>query len=142
MQDAAERNAARVDIMDVINRYGAATDAGDWHRLRSCFTPDARLKFPTRVLEGPDAIVEHISKVVERMAWQQHLLGSHQIEVETDHARATCSLYATQLPIDPKEPILTTIATYYDELRLTDDGWKIAYREMRVGHRKEDGRSA
>jgi hypothetical protein len=37
MQEAAQRNAARVDIMDVINRYSA----GDWHRLRSCFTPDA-----------------------------------------------------------------------------------------------------
>jgi ketosteroid isomerase-like protein len=135
MQERLERAAAYVEIVDVINRYGAAIDAGDWKRLRSCFTPDAKLTLGTNLLVGPDAIAEYIAGAVVDRAWQQHLLGSHQVAVDGDRATATCSLYATQFPKDPEKQVVTTIGTYHDELRLTDDGWKIAQRVLRTYRR-------
>ncbi len=133
------RTPALLAIIDVLNRYGAAIDAGDWERLRSCFTTDATLVFPTRVIVGADAIVAHVAQATAWVAWQQHLLGSHQITLDGDRARATCALYATQVPRDPREPVRTTIGTYCDELHLTAEGWKIVHRELRVGFRREEG---
>src|SRR5262249_50244978 len=134
--------ADRLDIVDVLNRYAAAVDASDWLRLRSCFTKDGRMTFPTRTLGSPDEIVAAVSQVVERMAFQQHLIGSHQVAVDGDRAAATCSLYASQVPKDPDEPMLITIGTYHDELRRTVDGWKLVHRELRVGLRKSEARGA
>jgi hypothetical protein len=55
------------------------------------------LKFLTNMFVGPDAIVEHIMQATAGIAWQQQLLNSHQVAVETDRATATCSLDATQV---------------------------------------------
>lgn len=141
MQTPAGRDSARLEVMDVVNRYAAAIDARDWDRLRSCFAPGAQLQLPKLLIEGPSAIAEFMAKAVAGRAWQQHLVGSHQIRVEGDRAWSTCALCATQVPVDPAEPIVTTMGTYHDELRLTADGWKITHRELRVGHVKREGGS-
>lgn len=125
----------KIEIMDVINRYGAAIDQGDWDRLKSCFTPQSVVKLGARLLRGPDEIASYIAQACEGRAWQQHHLGSHQVFIEGNQAVATCSLYATIIPANPDEPIATTIGTYFDKLRQTEDGWKIIERELRTSHR-------
>jgi uncharacterized protein (TIGR02246 family) len=132
--------ADRLDIVDVINRYAATVDPRDWAGLRSCFTTDGRMTFPTRVLEGPTAIVEAVSQVVDRMAFQQHLIGSHHVRVDGDVATATSAVHAIQVPKDAGQPVLTTVGTYHDQLRRTADGWKLAHRELRVGYRQRTER--
>lgn len=122
-------------IVEVMNRYGAALDTRDWARLRSCFTTDAQLRFPTRTLEGADHIVEQLREAITWVAWQQHHLGSHQVTIDGDTATASCSLLATQFPVDPDAPVRNTIGTYHDQLVRAGGEWKIAVRELRTGGR-------
>ena len=134
--DGGDSTAATLAIIDVVNRYGAAIDAWDWERLRSCFTLDATLQFPGRLLHGPDEIVAFITGATGWIAWQHHLLGSHQVTVEGERGRATSVLFATQVPLDESEPARTTQGVYHDQLRSTAEGWRIVHREFRVGRRQ------
>jgi ketosteroid isomerase-like protein len=130
---AARQFADHLAIQDVVTRYGRAVDDADWEALASCFAPGAHLRFPTRTLEGPAAIVDFIQTATAHWRWQQHLLGSFDIRVNGDAAVSTCYLHATQVTQDEAEAPLVTMGTYRDRLARIDGQWRIVERWLEVG---------
>ena len=136
MPHSDRETADRLAIIEVINRYGAAIDAGDWARLQTCFTEQAVVDFGGRRLEGPAAIARFIEETTVGVRWQQHLLGSHDLAVGGDSATASTQLIATQVSRDNPEEVLITIGTYRDTLVRTASGWRISERTLQVGWRE------
>ena len=135
MDETLRAQADRLAIIDVIDRYGIAVDAGDWERLKSCFTPDAVVHFSTTALNGPDAVVEFIAAATAGMPVQQHLLGNHEVTIEGDRATASTYLHATQ--IEPGgEGIVNLGGVYRDVLVRSGGGWKIRERTLTPGWRE------
>jgi ketosteroid isomerase-like protein len=133
---ADQTTADRLAIIDVVNRYGAAIDARDWQRLRTCFAEQAVVNFGERRLEGPEAIARFVEEATVGVRWQQHLLGSHDIAVDGDAATASTQLIATQVSGDDPAQALITVGAYRDVLVRTAAGWRISERTMQVGWRE------
>lgn len=133
--------ADRLAVIEVINRYGAAVDARDWSRLKTCFTEQAVVNFqgtrPEGIrLEGPEAIARFIEQATIDVSWQQHLLGSHDVSVEGNRATASTQLIATQVSGGDADHALITIGAYRDVLVRAASGWCIAERTLHVGWRE------
>src|SRR5690349_19972329 len=110
---SAEDWAAMVNL---VNCYGAAIDRFDMDAVRSCFTADAEVAYGSRSLRGPDEVAAFIQGATGAIAFQQHLLGRHQVHVDGDRATASTALTATQLFKDRPGVVLTTSGPYHDEL--------------------------
>ena len=116
------------EIMEVLVRYATSLDTKDWARLETCFTEDVRVSYPPDVeLTGPEATAKYCEQALSRFTRTQHLLGSHEIDVAGDRARASTYLTATHIS-DGEAFVLG--GTYRDELVRRADGWRIARRTL------------
>ena len=98
MDEALREQNDRLAIVDVINRYGIAIDAGDWERLASCFTPDAKVSYGSgSEFHGGAEVAEFVKGATVGLTAQQHLLGNHEIAIDGDRATASTYLHATQI---------------------------------------------
>ena len=124
-----DRYADHLAIMDVLVRYAVSLDTRDWQRLRSCFAKDVRVSYPPDVeLTGPDATADFCERALAPYSVTQHLLGTHQIEIEGDRARARTYLHATHIYAHGEVYVLG--GTYTDELERHPEGWRIARRSL------------
>jgi 3-phenylpropionate/cinnamic acid dioxygenase small subunit len=135
MTRTIESLADRLEIADLLNRYGWALDDRDWARLATCFTADA-VGLYGPVLgrqEGLAAITRICRAALEPLDSSQHLIGSHQIDVAGDTARSRCHLHAQHTKAGtPGGDHFTLGGTYVDELVRTAAGWRIRQRELIV----------
>src|SRR5262249_45734345 len=122
----------RAEIENLLARYAAALDGHDWELLATCFTTDARYRFPhAGDAVGFDAIAEVCRASLEQLDASQHLIGSPHAEVEGDRARSRCSVQAQHVRRGAEGGRNYVVAgTYVDELRRTDAGWRIERREL------------
>ena len=132
MTDTLREQNDLIQITDVINRYGTTIDAGDYEGLAGCFTPDAVVRYGSdRDFRGGEAVAEFVKGMTVDFVAQQHLLGNHEVALDGDRATATTYLHATQVVREEAGGgLLVTGGIYRDVLVRTDDGWRIAEREM------------
>ena len=118
----------KADIIQVLVRYATSLDAKDWDRLKTCFTDDVRVSYPPDVeLTGPDPTAAFCERALTRYRVTQHLLGSHEIAVDGDKARASTYLTATHVS---DGEVFVLGGTYRDELVRGPDGWRISRRAL------------
>ena len=124
----------RLEITELLGRYANALDERDWRRLASCFTDDAVGDYGgIGHFEGFAAIETLCRNTLEPLDASQHLVGSIEIELSGDGARARCAFQAqhTKRGCEGGDNYVLG-GSYRDELVRTLDGWRIRRRELRV----------
>jgi len=112
-----------VAISELMARYCLTLDLDDVEAWVALFTPDARYEVYGRSFDGHDALRKMLSGAPGGL----HLGGPPIIEmVDRDHARTTRNLLFVE-----RGDGVSRSAVYTDELRRTDDGWRIAATRCR-----------
>jgi len=118
-------------IVDLTIAYAWALDTKQVEQLRDIFTPDATASLRGVDCEGVDAIINRIGGSITRLDATQHLIGNHQISIDSDQATCRCQLQSQHVKhgVDGGDTFL--IGGYYeDRLARTSDGWRITHRVM------------
>ncbi|NLT05724.1 MAG: nuclear transport factor 2 family protein [Solirubrobacterales bacterium] len=121
------------DAKRMLMRYGLALDSHDWPLLRRCFTPDAVFDFGERrgVGEGIEAIVRTCHRALAGLDASQHLLGTCVVDLDGDAGTASTYVQAQHYLLTAKAGNTFTVGgRYVDRLARTDDGWRIAHRQL------------
>src|SRR3954469_25168080 len=123
----------RTDIEEVLYKYSSAVDSFDKAGVRSCLADDIHATYGNAepVTDG-DTLANWIADATATCLWQYHLLNVYHVKLDGDTASTAASLTSYQVfEEDPKSAVIL-VARYHDELRRTDDGWKIAKRVMEL----------
>lgn len=119
-------------IVDVVVRCAAAFDLRDWNALEEVFTADAS----AYGVDGRDAIVRFVRGFLGGCGPSQHLLGNHHVILEGDGGRSAKSVCKARVMHigagDNSHLSYECFGNYWDELVLTDSGWRIAHRRFEV----------
>lgn len=124
---AAETHAA---IRDLYTRYTYNGDRGRLAELAACFAEDGTLEFPGGKGTGPDGVAASLAGAAADPArtFTRHHVTNPLIDLAEDgqsaKGRAYFSVYCNN-GVDH-------VGTYNDTLRLTPQGWRFAYRQVRV----------
>jgi uncharacterized protein (TIGR02246 family) len=86
----------RLAISDLFVRYTNALDRGDVETIVDCFTPDGSLDSPAVGRHSGHAAIralaERFARFHEHGAQLRHVITNLAVEIDGDHARATCYL--------------------------------------------------
>jgi ketosteroid isomerase-like protein len=129
--DAVQQLVDRVAIEDVLVRCALAQDRHDWDAVAGCFQPDAVYVHPKGRLDGAAAIAERSRAALGALDASQHLIGSIQIEVSGNTARATSYFHAQHVRAGaPGGDLYVISGTYADDLEYRDGVWRISQRQQ------------
>ncbi len=131
-------------IAELITRYAALNDAGDWVAVAALYCEDGRMNRPVapdQIIEGREAILKSFLARPRRCT--RHIIVNVLVTLEdASHARASSQilLYVADPPADGGLPVLPAgstplIGTYEDRLLLTQQGWKFRERLGRLEFR-------
>jgi SnoaL-like domain len=134
--DDAPACSARAAIADLITRYAALNDSGDWEALAALYTEDGRMSRPTapdEFISGRPAILAAFRARPRRAS--RHIVANVLVTLEGD-ARARASsqilLFIGNVPADGGLPLLSStaplIGSYADTLVKTGHGWRFTER--------------
>ncbi len=142
---ALERRLARLEdekaVVDRLQRYCIALDAGDKAEFLDCFTldhvrsgaPAGRWSIPGEYrYEGIEAMGYYFDRHTHAPDLMHlHLLGQPIVLVDGDTAHAYS--YLVRFDESPDGPYVDAIATYDDELvRCADGAWRIRVRKVAI----------
>lgn len=123
------------DIGDLLHRYARALDEKEWALLATCFTPDAVAYYGEALgrKDGLEAIEATCRAALEHLDSSQHMITNPEIEVDGSVAKARCYVHAQHTKAGtPGGDNFTIGGTYLDEIVLTDEGWRIRQRELKM----------
>jgi ketosteroid isomerase-like protein len=133
--DEASAWVARAAITELITRYAALNDAGDWDAVAALYTEDGRMNRPTapdEFISGRAAILAAFRSRPRRAS--RHIVANVLVTLEGE-ARARASsqilLFTGSAAEDGGLPILSPaplVGSYDDTLVKTADGWLFALR--------------
>ena len=131
----------RAAITDVLYRYAACMDRFDYDGVRSVLAEDVVAQYGNNgSLNGADEVVRYVNEFCVDCQMQHHFLGVYRVEVDGDHAEALA--YHTSHQLFERAPgiIHVLVGRYHNELRRTEDGWKISklLLELCWGERRAD----
>jgi hypothetical protein len=120
----------RLEISDVLVRYGTAMDHRDWGLLATCFLPDVAMDYDTSgSFHSLEEFVVHAEEGLRKMRSTQHYVVNHVISVEGDTADATSYALAQHVD-DATGAIFSLGGVYRDTLVRTEAGWRISSRRF------------
>jgi 3-phenylpropionate/cinnamic acid dioxygenase small subunit len=124
--------ADRLAIEDVLVRYCAAIDAGDWARLDAVFLPDATVDYTSAggIRGTYPEVRAWLADVLPRFAVRQHLVTNLELTVDGDVATSRVYFFN---PMGTREAdgtlrMFYVGGWYHDRWARTRDGWRIADR--------------
>jgi hypothetical protein len=124
-----DRVQDRLDIMEVMSRYGWATDTKDFELLDRVFAPDAVATYEgfSEPTKGLDAIREFGRRALEPLDGTQHLFTNFAIEFESeDEARLRVCHQAQHINHRALDgPLYTVAGTYHIRVRRMSGTWLI-----------------
>ncbi|HTC38935.1 MAG TPA: nuclear transport factor 2 family protein [Steroidobacteraceae bacterium] len=131
-----ETNAwvAKAAISELITRYAALNDAGDWDGVAALYTDDGRMSRPSApddFIAGRAAILAAFRARPLRAA--RHIIANVLVTLNSDtEARATSQILlftgvsaGDGLPVQSAMPL---VGTYRDRLMRTPHGWRFLER--------------
>ena len=137
----------RLDIMDLLARYGAGLDARDWDLWRDVFTDHALFDLSSWNRMTPERVetsrvVRAQARVFAELSVTQHMMSNFRISSESPTSgRAIAVMRAEhwiRVKPDAEEMKRYTMFGYYDDRVLKQDGtWKID--EMHLNVTKTEG---
>ena len=118
-------------IVELTALYCWALDEKAFDRLRDVFLPQATAQLGSSSQNGIEEILERVSSTLDRFIGSQHMVSTHEIEIDGDTATCRCYLQAQHVRPEGEEPPLLTVGgRYEDRLVRTPDGWRIAHRTL------------
>jgi hypothetical protein len=125
----------RTAVIDTVNRYATALDSRDWGLLDEVFTPEAVGDFGAGPLAGREALRDLMRRMLGGSGPSQHLLANHRVELDGDAARCVCQVRAFSAGTGSTAGrSYELLGEYRDRLVRTEEGWRIAHREMTIHH--------
>ncbi|MCD0449951.1 nuclear transport factor 2 family protein [Actinocorallia sp. API 0066] len=135
----------RLEIADLLARYGLAVDSGRWSLLDTVFTPDAILDYTATggAKGGLREVRAWLSEVLPAFPGRLHLLGPPAIAFDGDHAGVTVAftdtLAPSREPLGAAAPGLVQGGGYYHHrMERTPVGWRsrelVVEQSWRVFH--------
>jgi len=138
--------AEKAAISELITRYVALNDSGEWQALAALYTEDGRMNRPT----APDDFV--VGREAIRAAFEarprrdaRHIVANTLVTLDdSTHARATSQilLFTGTAQADGGLPVQSTspplVGTYEDRLEKHGDDWLFAERRGRLDFRKPE----
>ena len=134
--DEALACTARAAIADLITRYAALNDLGDWEAVAALYTQDGRMSRPTapdEFISGRAAILAAFRSRPPRAS--RHVVANVLVTLEGDtRARASSQilLFIGSVAADGGLPLLAAtaplIGSYADTLVKSAQGWRFAER--------------
>ena len=122
----------RQAIIDVTIAYSWALDGRRFDDLDHVFLANATAQLG-RLLEGRDAIKQRIRDALVPLDASQHLVATHQVEIDGDRATGRCYLQAQHVKAGtPGGDLFMVGGRYEDRYARTPDGWRIEHRELVV----------
>lgn len=124
----------REDIRDLLARYTYEGDRGRIEALAACFAKDGVLEFPGNSGTGPEGVKAALTSGERNPAisFIRHHITNPLIEVDGDFANAR-SYFAVTSNNGPDHS-----GTYVDRLVRTEQGWRFAYRVVRIDWQAEN----
>ena len=123
----------RLDITDVLYRYASTIDQFDHEGLRATFDDDIVAQYGNaEPLAGADAVAGWIAEMIAPVVWQHHFLSVYHVDVDGDDAKALVYHTSHQLFEDDPDSAKLLVGRYHNELRRTDEGWKISKLELEL----------
>lgn len=123
----------RLEINDVLIRYTRAIDTGDWDRLDTVFTPDARIDYTeSGGIAAPYAEVKPwLAEMLPAFfPKRMHTLGQVEIALDGDAAEVS-AYFHNPMPIDRQsddghggEAIVEVGGIYHHSMTRTSEGWR------------------
>lgn len=131
----------RLAITDTLYRYAACIDRFDYDGLRAVLADDIVAQYGNNgVLNGLDEVLAYINEFTVDCQMQHHFLSVYELNVDGDHAKVL--VYHTSHQLFERAPgiIHLLVGRYHNELRRTDEGWKISklLLELCWGERRSD----
>jgi hypothetical protein len=88
----------RIQVTELLGRYGRLIDGRDWQGLDAIFTPDAEFDLTDIggvVLNGLDEIRDYMANRA-RHPLAHHITNAHVDQIGADHVQLSCMLVAVQ----------------------------------------------
>ena len=121
------------EIIDLTITYCWVVDSRQWNELGSIFEPDEEAVLGRTRVSGLIAISDHCRRSLEVLDVSQHLVGNHQVSLESDLATCRCQLIAQHLREGTTGGSSWLVGgSYEDQLRRTKVGWRISQRVLRI----------
>jgi hypothetical protein len=131
----------RAAVTDTLYRYASCIDRRDNEGLRAVLADDLLAQYGNAAsIIGGDEVVKWIDEFTAHCLWQHHLLSVYHVDVDGDSAKALVYHTSYQLFEDDPATAHVLVARYHDELRRTDDSWKISKLVFEIlwGERRTD----
>jgi hypothetical protein len=122
----------RQEIMAVMAAYTRCADLNQPERQAAVFVQDGRVKYhPAGWIVGRAALVEALRTAIAKYSNTSHHLGNIEIDFEgPDSATAQSTVIAWHRRNDGSE--WTLYGRYVDRWTRTEQGWRLAERELRA----------
>lgn len=131
MDPTLQRLADEAAIVDLTIAYCWALDTKRFGDLEAVFTPDATGDYGFVKVSGVREFEDLVRASLDHLDVSQHIVGSHQVNVDGDEATARCHLQAQHTRRGTDGGDNYVIGGYYeDQLVRTEDGWRIAHRAL------------
>ncbi|HRD60728.1 MAG TPA: nuclear transport factor 2 family protein [Nocardioides sp.] len=119
----------RAEITDVLVRYTRAIDTGDWDRLDTVFTPDARIDYTESggIAGGFPEVKPWLAEMLPAFfPLRMHTLGQVEIRLDGDAAEVS-AYFHNPMPMDDGHggsKLVEIGGLYHHSMRRTADGWR------------------
>jgi hypothetical protein len=123
----------RMEIADLLTRYGVAIDSRQWDLLDTVFTPDATVDYSSS--GAPKCTFTEIKAwfkaFLGRFPMNQHMTLNSHVVLNADEATGRTYFFnPNSFPDETGTPRMIFVGGFYnDRFVRTADGWRIAERE-------------
>ncbi|GJM14472.1 MAG: hypothetical protein DHS20C12_28750 [Pseudohongiella sp.] len=127
------------ECSNLVIDYAYFRDRYDAQGFSNIFTEDAKLNVLGQTWEGREGIRQRIEGL-DKSGTIRHLMTTIRIEqIDETHAKGVsyATIYTSDAGSNSTEGF-ALIGEYHDDFVLTDEGWKISYRELKPVFSYED----
>ena len=130
MLEPASSNPAldRLEIQDLIARYGRAVDLRDWEAFDRIFTPGCRIDYAAMGGIAGDLVTikAWLADTMPMFVSTQHMMGLPVIDLDGDRASAVTICHNPMVLKDGDDPQLMVCGLWYHERFVrTAQGWRM-----------------
>jgi hypothetical protein len=124
----------RLAIADLVSRYGPAADGGDGEALAALWAHDGTYRFDDTVLTrgALPSLVDIDTHRALMAAGCAHVLSAPRIDIAEDGATAVAVNHSVVFARADVDWRAVRVSANRWELVRTDDGWRVARREVRL----------
>jgi hypothetical protein len=126
-----ESALSKLEIRDVLMRYGRGIDRADEALLKSCYHPDAIEEHGSTYAGPAHAYIEDAVRRIRKMGTMCHYICNVHIDLDGDRAWVEAYVLTfARFTQDGEDWDTLTGGRLCDRFERRDDEWKIAHRKM------------